>query len=163
MCPLTISRKEIVCSLIFTNKVIKMNGMFNGCSSLVIIPDISKWKTDNLTETKLMFYGCSSLLVNPDISKWNENIIKKEAFYPSSRISNSEMVELNSYSNYISSVNDNSIDSEKNKLYNIIKEDLSFSFPGLKFNDYYENQKEIKNFSKKLIWMKDIWKIELKS
>ena len=52
-----------------------MKGMFNGCSSLLSIPDISKWDTINMTDISEMFKGYSSLKILPDISKWNtENI-----------------------------------------------------------------------------------------
>ena len=45
--------------------------MFYGCSSLLSLPDISKWNTDNVDSIKYMFYECSSLSSLPDISKWN--------------------------------------------------------------------------------------------
>jgi len=47
--------------------------MFNGCSSLSNIPDISEWNTNNVTNMSCMFNGCSSLSNLPDISKWNLN------------------------------------------------------------------------------------------
>ena len=52
------------------NKVRKINGMFNGCSSLLIIPDISKWNTENLIEMNQIIYGCSSLLIHPDFIRY---------------------------------------------------------------------------------------------
>jgi len=54
-------------------KVTNMNGMFYGCSSLLSLPDISKWNTNNITNMNGIFYRCSSLLSLPDISKWNTN------------------------------------------------------------------------------------------
>ena len=51
--------------------ITNMSGMFNGCSSLSSLPDISKWNTSNVTNMSGMFYGCSSLSSLPDISKWN--------------------------------------------------------------------------------------------
>ena len=54
-----------------TNNVTDMNNMFDGCSSLLSLPDISKWNTNNVTNMSLMFYKCSSLSSLPDISKWN--------------------------------------------------------------------------------------------
>jgi len=50
-----------------------MSYLFNGCSLLSSLPDISKWKTDNVTYMNHMFFGCSSLSSLPDISKWNTN------------------------------------------------------------------------------------------
>ena len=49
-----------------------MNSMFNGCSSLISLPDLSKWDTKN-TKMYSMFNGYSSLISLPDLSKWNTN------------------------------------------------------------------------------------------
>ena len=54
-----------------------MDGIFKGCSSLLSLPDISKWNTDNATDMSFMFSGCSSLLSLPDLSKWNLINVKK--------------------------------------------------------------------------------------
>ena len=35
---------------------INMNYMFIGCESLILLPDISKWDTSNVTEMISMFY-----------------------------------------------------------------------------------------------------------
>ena len=48
-----------------------MNGLFYKCSSLIILPDISKWNTTNVTDLSDIFAECSSLSKLPDISKWN--------------------------------------------------------------------------------------------
>ena len=50
-----------------------LHGIFANCSSLSSLPDISKWKTINVSYMQLMFYNCSSLSSLPDISKWNTN------------------------------------------------------------------------------------------
>ena len=50
-----------------------MSHMFDGCSSLLSLPDISKWKTNNVNNMSNMFSRCSSLSSLPDISKWNTN------------------------------------------------------------------------------------------
>ena len=55
------------------NNITNISGMFNGCSSLSSLPDISKWNTDNVTNMSWMLYGCSLLSSLPDISKWNTN------------------------------------------------------------------------------------------
>ena len=47
--------------------------MFCGCLSLLSLPDISKWNTNNVNDMSFMLSGCSSLLSLPDISKWNTN------------------------------------------------------------------------------------------
>ena len=51
--------------------------MFNGCNSLVSLPDLSKWNTFNVKKMDSFFDGCNSLISLPDISKWNiSNVIK---------------------------------------------------------------------------------------
>ena len=52
--------------------------MFSGCSSLISLPDISKWKTDNVNRMSYMFSGCSHLITLPDISKWNTDNVKNK-------------------------------------------------------------------------------------
>jgi len=54
-----------------TNNITNMSYIFNGCSSLSSLPDISKWNTNNITNMSYMFNGCSSLSSLPDISKWD--------------------------------------------------------------------------------------------
>ena len=57
----------------FSN-ITDMNHMFYGCSSLLSLPDISKWNTNKIKDMSWMFSNCS-LLSLPDISKWNtENV-----------------------------------------------------------------------------------------
>ena len=57
------------------DKVTNMSYMFNECSSLSSLPDISKWNSNNVTDMRCMFSECSSLSFLPDISKWNTNNI----------------------------------------------------------------------------------------
>ena len=40
---------------------------------LSLLPDISKWNTNNITNMSGIFIECSSLKSLPDISKWNIN------------------------------------------------------------------------------------------
>jgi len=56
-----------------TNNITNMSGMLSNCSSLSSLPDISKWNTNNVTNISYMFNYCSSLSSLPDISKWNIN------------------------------------------------------------------------------------------
>ena len=56
-------------------KYIHDGGMFFGCSSIKILPDISKWNIDNITNIESMFSYCSSLKFFPDISNWNTDNI----------------------------------------------------------------------------------------
>ena len=45
--------------------------MFQECSHLVELPNISQWKTKNVTTMERMFYGCSALIFLPDFSEWD--------------------------------------------------------------------------------------------
>ena len=63
-----------------TNNVTNMSYMFNGCSSLSTLPDISKWNTNNVTHMTNIFNGCSSLTSLPDISKWNTNNVSNMSY-----------------------------------------------------------------------------------
>ena len=47
-----------------------MEGMFEYCSSLISIPDISKWNTNKAKYKSFMFSNCCSLISLPDIFKW---------------------------------------------------------------------------------------------
>ena len=55
------------------NNVTNMSNIFSNCSSLISLPDISKWNTNNVNNMNHIFYGCSKLSSLPDISKCNTN------------------------------------------------------------------------------------------
>ena len=38
-----------------------MSYLFSGCSSLISLPDISKWNVNNVNNMSFLFSGCSSL------------------------------------------------------------------------------------------------------
>ena len=57
-----------------------MKGLFCDCSSLSVLPDISKWNTSNISDMSYMFYNCSSLLSLPDLLEWNTNKIENIKF-----------------------------------------------------------------------------------
>ena len=46
------------------------------CKSLSELPDISKWKTENIEDLCTLFYECESLEALPDISQWNTHKVK---------------------------------------------------------------------------------------
>ena len=52
-----------------------MSHMFDECISLISIPDVSKWNTNNLIYTARIFYNCISLLILSDyfIFKYDEH------------------------------------------------------------------------------------------
>ena len=54
-----------------SSNTLSFNRMFYNCKSLVSIPDISKWKTSNIIEMDNMFQNCQSLTVMPDITVWD--------------------------------------------------------------------------------------------
>ena len=45
--------------------------MFSCCVSLISLPDLSKWNTENLRDIYHMFEQCISLSSFPDITKWD--------------------------------------------------------------------------------------------
>ena len=50
--------------------------LFDGCSSITFLPDISKWDISKLNDISYIFRNCTSLIELPDISKWDtKNII----------------------------------------------------------------------------------------
>ena len=61
--------------------VTSMRNIFSKCSSLNQIPDISKWNTEKNENITGLFLQCSSLAFIPDISKWNFNNIKYKLKY----------------------------------------------------------------------------------
>ena len=60
-----------------TKNVKDMSHMFEKCSSLESLPDISNWNTKNVIDMSCMFNECKSLISLPDISKWNTENIKE--------------------------------------------------------------------------------------
>ena len=53
-----------------------MSGMFSNCKSLISLPDISQWNTNNVNNMSEMFFNCYSIKSLPDISKWDlKNVI----------------------------------------------------------------------------------------
>ena len=75
--------KLLEIKLKITKKIISFYGMFYQCTSLLYLPDISKYDTSDITGMNDMFCDCSSLLFLPDISNWNTSKVEKfgEMFY----------------------------------------------------------------------------------
>ena len=63
-----------------TDNVIVMIFILFNCSSLLSLPNISKLNTDNLENMSSMFFYCSSLSSLPDISKWNTDNVTDMSF-----------------------------------------------------------------------------------
>ena len=49
-----------------------MNSFLEACSSLISLPNLSKWKVENKSIIN-MFKGCIQLSSLPELSKWNNN------------------------------------------------------------------------------------------
>jgi len=62
------------------DNVTNMSHIFEGCSSLTSLPDISKWNTSKVTNMSHIFEGCSSLTSLPDISKWNTSKVTNMSY-----------------------------------------------------------------------------------
>ena len=73
------NNNKLSIKLIGINNIIDMSYMFYGCSSLLSLPDISKWNTNNCNNISYMFCECSSLSSLPDISHWNTNNVTNMA------------------------------------------------------------------------------------
>ena len=54
-----------------SSNITNMSFMFSGCKSLISVPDISCWDTSNVTNMGRMFSGCNSLTSLPDMSGWD--------------------------------------------------------------------------------------------
>ena len=58
--------------------------MFTKCTSLISLPDLSKWDASNLKGMNSLFIDCLFLISLPDISKWkyyDKNDINKTPDY----------------------------------------------------------------------------------
>ena len=87
--------------------------LFQNCTSLKRIPNISNWNVHNLKSLSNIFYGCSSLLSLPDISNWKipsdikaddiiynseSNLLMTSSFLNSDSMSDNESIKISSYS-----------------------------------------------------------------
>ena len=55
--------------------------MFDGCEGLKYLPDISIWNTINVKNISYMFCKCSSLVKLPDLSKFKFIVINDMRIY----------------------------------------------------------------------------------
>ena len=49
--------------------ITNMSYMLDGCSSLLNLPDISKWNTNNVTDMYSMFSGCLNIIISKIITE----------------------------------------------------------------------------------------------
>ena len=73
------NQNKLEIKLRIINNLVNFSYMFSRCSSLLYLPDISKFNTFNINNMIDMFYGCSSLLFLPDISQWNTSKVENMA------------------------------------------------------------------------------------
>ena len=123
-----------------------MEYLFYNCSSLLTVPDISIWKTDNLKIMDDIFYGCKSLILLPNITKWNisklENKQDTLSLFSSEKKENSLSNSLNyneSSQRYSNSLSINKEEKENNTFLNTFINPDSFNNNDDELNDYYEN------------------------
>ena len=68
--------EELFITFIKTGNITDMSHMFSQCTSLVDLPDISKFDMSNVENMSCMFYNCKNLKEIDDISKWNTSNVK---------------------------------------------------------------------------------------
>ena len=59
------------------NNIKSLYCCFFECESIREFPDLSLWKTDNIIDISFLFSKCKSIKSLPDISKWNIDKVKK--------------------------------------------------------------------------------------
>ena len=115
--------------------IIKAINIFENCSLLTFIPNISNWKFNNKIELNNIFKGCNSLLIIPDISKWNINIPPECISIPSF---NSNSIDIKKISSNLSE----DLPSMKDSDNTILPENantINFSNDNDDILDYYDN------------------------
>ena len=63
--------ERFVIELIETKKMTDLSNMFDSCSSLTYLPNISNWNMENVTNISCMFFECSNLKFEKDKLNWN--------------------------------------------------------------------------------------------
>ena len=117
-----------------TRNTINMDYLFYYCSSLVKFPDISNWKTHNLKYMENIFEKCESLIILPDISKWNTSKIKNQKYIFSSSSNSDKFKFLSESLNY-----SNSSKISSDFLSNEINENKFNNVSYTDNNDYFYN------------------------
>ena len=121
-----------------------MSYLFNGCSSLEILPDISKWNTKKVNNIEGIFKYCSKLLKFPDISKWNINNIKEtkfnDCFSSITSFSISEMKNKDKLSNYSTQFSHDKNDIPQiGFTYEYLNKDYNFTEDNSNLNEFYDH------------------------
>ena len=117
-----------------TQNIINLNSIFENCSLLTFIPNISAWKLNNVIEINNIFKGCNSLLIILDISKWNINITdwpNISSYKAESLISEDILKSFN--------LSQDSISLEGNNDFNQLKNNSKDNSGNEELDDYYDN------------------------
>ena len=69
-------KDELKIKLRGINVIINMSCIFYECSSLLSIPDISKWNTSKIINMSYLFGNCENIENIPDISNWDISNVK---------------------------------------------------------------------------------------
>jgi len=108
-----------------TSNVINMACIFYGCSSITKYPDLSKWDTSKVTNLSGMFYQCTSLLSIPDISNWNVQNVNNftKMFAGYHNVIVDIFMDKNSFKHFVSELNSPKFEEIKKKLKEKVEED----------------------------------------
>ena len=124
-----------------TYNIINIEYAFSNCSSLSTIPDISNWKTDNLKKIFNIFYGCESLISLPNISKWNISKIKNKQDILSLSLFQKKENSLSNYLIYSESSHSLSLSNNIDK-----KENNTLIYTYTNFDSFNNNDEELNNY-----------------
>ena len=121
-----------------------IDSIFINCSSLLVLPDISKWNLKNVEYIDDIFLGYSSLLSFPDISNWNFHNIKDQYFpYHLEEESNNYSSIKGSENNVDSISSSDFLNNKEESIYNNINEykikNVSFFEENDSLISYYDN------------------------
>ena len=94
--------KKVNASKIDTSHIINMEAMFEWCTNLEEISDVSRWNVENVTSMKGMFYKCKKLKSVPGIEKWNPLKLTdcRELFLGCEKIPLSEVAKIENGKNF---------------------------------------------------------------
>ena len=70
--------KKVIATKTYMRNVENMRSMFEGCSNLEELSDMSLWNLENVTSLRGLFYKCKKLKKIPGIDKWNPIKLQKE-------------------------------------------------------------------------------------
>ena len=115
--------------------------MFCNCSSLSKIPELSEWNLYNLKSAERIFDGCTSLIIYPDISKYKIHFSKNKKIKQFSSISYSS-INYKLTDNIVSSIalKSSLSNKENNNLSNVCSYDEIIQNDNDSSNEeYYDN------------------------